>query len=96
MAAMLRIITGSSTVAGITTAGIMLPVLIQTGVNPNLLALSIGAGSMVLSHVNDTGFWLFKEYYGVSVKDTLRSWTVMETILAVTGLAGVLVLQRLI
>jgi Gnt-I system high-affinity gluconate transporter len=96
MAAMLRIITGSSTVAGITTAGIMLPVLIQTGVNPNLLALSIGAGSMVLSHVNDTGFWLFKEYYGVSVKDTLRSWTVMETILAVTGLAGVLVLQRFI
>jgi H+/gluconate symporter-like permease len=71
-------------------------VLIQTGVDPNLLALSIGAGSMVLSHVNDTGFWLFKEYYGVSVKDTLRSWTVMETILAVAGLAGVLVLQRLI
>jgi H+/gluconate symporter-like permease len=94
MAAMLRIITGSSTVAGITTAGIMLPVLIQTGVNPNLLALSIGSGSMVLSHVNDTGFWLFKEYYGVSVKDTLRSWTVMETILAVAGLGGVLVLQR--
>lgn len=96
MSAMLRVITGSSTVAGITTAGIMLPVLIQTGVDPNLLALSIGAGSMVLSHVNDTGFWLFKEYYGVSVKDTLRSWTVMETILAVAGLAGVLVLQRLI
>jgi Gnt-I system high-affinity gluconate transporter len=96
MSAMLRVITGSSTVAGITTAGIMLPVLIQTGVDPNLLALSIGAGSMVLSHVNDTGFWLFKEYYGVSVKDTLRSWTVMETILAVAGLAGVMVLQRLI
>lgn len=96
MSAMLRVITGSSTVAGITTAGIMLPVLIQTGVDPNLLALSIGAGSMVLSHVNDTGFWLFREYYGVSVKDTLRSWTVMETILAVAGLAGVMVLQRLI
>ena len=96
IAAMLRVITGSSTVAGITTAGIILPVLIQTGVNPNLMALSIGAGSMVLSHVNDTGFWLFKEYFGVSVKNTLRSWTVMETILAVVGLAGVLVLQKLI
>jgi Gnt-I system high-affinity gluconate transporter len=65
-------------------------------VNPNLMALSIGAGSMVLSHVNDTGFWLFKEYYGVSVKNTLRSWTIMETILAVVGLAGVLVLQKFI
>ncbi len=96
IAAMLRVITGSSTVAGITTAGIILPVLIQTGVNPNLMALSIGAGSMVLSHVNDTGFWLFKEYFGVSVKNTLRSWTVMETILAVAGLVGVLVLQKLI
>ena len=96
IAAMLRVITGSSTVAGITTAGIILPVLLQTGVNPNLMVLSIGAGSMVLSHVNDTGFWLFKEYFGVSVKHTLRSWTVMETILAVAGLVGVLVLQKLI
>jgi Gnt-I system high-affinity gluconate transporter len=96
IAALLRIITGSSTVAGITTAGIILPVLAQTDVNPNLLALSIGAGSMVLSHVNDTGFWLFKEYYGVSVKNTLRSWTVMETILAVVGLLGVLFLQNFI
>jgi Gnt-I system high-affinity gluconate transporter len=96
IAALLRIITGSSTVAGITTAGIILPVLLQTGVNANLMALSIGAGSMVLSHVNDTGFWLFKEYYGVSVKNTLRSWTIMETILAVIGLAGVLVLQQFI
>ena len=96
IAAMLRVITGSSTVAGITTAGIILPVLIQTGVNPNLMVLSIGAGSMVLSHVNDTGFWLFKEYFGVSVKNTLRSWTIMETILAIAGLVGVLVLQKLI
>ena len=96
IAAMLRVVTGSSTVAGITTAGIILPVLQQTGVNPNLMVLSIGAGSMVLSHVNDTGFWLFKEYFGVSVKHTLRSWTVMETILAIAGLAGVLVLQKLI
>jgi len=96
IAAMLRVITGSSTVAGITTAGIILPLLTKTGVNPNLLALSIGAGSMVLSHVNDAGFWLYKEYFGVSVKDTLRSWTIMETILAVVGLAGVLLLQYVV
>ncbi len=93
IAALLRIVTGSSTVAGITTAGLILPILIKTGVNPNLLALSIGAGCMVLSHVNDTGFWLYKEYFGVSIKDSLRTWTIMETILAVVGLLGVLVLD---
>jgi gluconate transporter len=93
IAALLRIVTGSSTVAGITTAGLILPILIKTGINPNLLALSIGAGSMVLSHVNDTGFWLYKEYFGVSIKDSLRTWTIMETILAVVGLLGVLVLD---
>jgi len=93
IAALLRIVTGSSTVAGITTSALILPILVKTGVNPNLLALSIGAGSMVLSHVNDTGFWLYKEYFGVSIKDSLRSWTIMETILAVVGLLGVLVLD---
>ena len=94
MAALLRVVTGSSTVAGITTAGLILPVLSHSEVNPNLLALSIGAGSMVMSHVNDAGFWLYKEYFGVSIKDTLRSWTIMETILGVVGLMGVLVLQK--
>jgi Gnt-I system high-affinity gluconate transporter len=70
--------------------------LAASGVNPNLLALSIGAGSMVLSHVNDAGFWLYKEYFGVSVQNSLRSWTIMETILAVVGLIGVLVLEQII
>jgi Gnt-I system high-affinity gluconate transporter len=96
IAALLRVITGSSTVAGITAAGIVLPLLTNTDVKPNLLALSIGAGSMVLSHVNDAGFWLYKEYFGVSVKNSLRSWTIMETILAVMGLAGVLLLQQVV
>jgi Gnt-I system high-affinity gluconate transporter len=96
IAAILRIVTGSSTVAGITTAGLILPILAQSGVNPNLLALSIGAGSMVLSHVNDAGFWLYKEYFGVSIKNTLRSWTIMETILAVVGLLGTLTLEVVI
>jgi gluconate transporter len=93
IAALLRIVTGSSTVSGITTAGLIAPVLISHAVNPNLLVLSIGAGSMVLSHVNDTGFWLYREYFGVSMKNTLRSWTMMETLVAFTGLAGVLLLQ---
>ncbi|MHA8083599.1 GntP family permease [Aquirufa sp. A-Brett2-15D] len=93
IAAVLRIVTGSSTVSGITTAGLILPLLASSGTNPNLLALSIGAGSMVLSHVNDAGFWLYKEYFGVSIKNSLRSWTVMETILAVVGLLGVLGLE---
>lgn len=93
IAAVLRIVTGSSTVSGITTAGLILPLLDSSGVNPNLLALSIGAGSMVLSHVNDAGFWLYKEYFGVSIKNSLRSWTIMETILAVVGLLGVLGLE---
>jgi Gnt-I system high-affinity gluconate transporter len=93
IAAILRIVTGSSTVAGITTAGLILPILAQSGVNPNLLALSIGAGSMVLSHVNDAGFWLYKEYFGVSIQNSLRSWTIMETILAVVGLLGTLTLE---
>jgi len=94
IAGVLRIVTGSSTVAGITTAGLILPILSASGANPNLMALSIGAGSMVLSHVNDAGFWLYKEYFGVTIKDSLRSWTIMETILAVVGLVGVLVLQN--
>ena len=93
IAAVLRIVTGSSTVSGITTAGLILPLLASSGANPNLLALSIGAGSMVLSHVNDAGFWLYKEYFGVSIKNSLRSWTIMETILAVMGLLGVLGLE---
>jgi Gnt-I system high-affinity gluconate transporter len=93
IAAVLRIVTGSSTVSGITTAGLILPLLASSGTNPNLLALSIGAGSMVLSHVNDAGFWLYKEYFGVSIKNSLRSWTIMETILALVGLLGVLSLE---
>ena len=93
IAAVLRIVTGSSTVSGITTAGLIVPLLASSGTNPNLLALSIGAGSMVLSHVNDAGFWLYKEYFGVSIKNSLRSWTIMETILAIMGLLGVLGLE---
>lgn len=96
LAAFIRVCLGSATIAGLTAAGIMLPTLSQSHVNPNLLVLSIGAGSLALSHVNDAGFWLFKEYFNLSIKDTLRSWTAMETIVSVVGLAGVLVLDGLL
>jgi Gnt-I system high-affinity gluconate transporter len=68
----------------------------QSDVNPNLMVLSIGAGSLMFSHVNDPGFWMFKEYFNLSIMDTIRSWSVMETIVAVVGLAGVLLLDLII
>jgi Gnt-I system high-affinity gluconate transporter len=92
-AAVIRVAVGSATVAGFTAAGIIAPLLAQTGTNPNLMVLSIGAGSLMFSHVNDAGFWLFKEYFNISIKDTLRSWSLMETIVSVCGLAGVLLLN---
>lgn len=93
IAAIIRICVGSATVAGLTTAGILAPLILQGHVNPNLMVLSIGAGSLAFSHVNDSGFWMFKEYFNVSIKDTIRSWTMMETIVSVVGLAGVLILN---
>jgi Gnt-I system high-affinity gluconate transporter len=93
IAASIRVCVGSSTVAGLTAAGIIAPLVIKTGVNANLMVLSVGAGSLLFSHVNDTGFWLFKEYLNLSIKDTIRSWSLMETIISVCGLLGVLVLQ---
>lgn len=93
VAALIRIAVGSATVAGLTAAGIIAPLVVPSGVNPNLMVLSIGAGSLVCSHVNDSGFWLFKEYFNLSMKDTFRSWTMMETIVAFIGLGGVLMLD---
>lgn len=93
IATILRFCVGSATVAGITTAGIIFPLLSVTGVKPELMVLAIGSGSLMLGHVNDAGFWLFKEYFNLSIKDTLRSWTVMETSIGVSGLVGVMVLS---
>jgi Gnt-I system high-affinity gluconate transporter len=93
IAGFIRVCLGSSTVAGLTAAGVVLPTLAQSHANPNLMVLAIGAGSLLFSHFNDGGFWLFKEYFGLSVKDTLRSWSMMETIVSVVGLLGVLVLD---
>jgi Gnt-I system high-affinity gluconate transporter len=96
IAALLRVSLGSATVAGLTASGIVLPFLTMPGVHPELMVLSVGAGSLMFSHVNDTGFWMFKEYFNLSLKQTFLSWTLMETIISVTGLLGVLLLDKII
>ena len=96
IATLIRFSVGSATVAGLTTAGIVLPLVQSTGVSPELMVLSIGSGSLMLSHVNDSGFWLFKEYFNLNVKETLSSWTVMETSIGIIGLLGVLILNQFI
>ena len=73
-----------------------MPLVQTTGVSPELMVLAIGSGSLMLSHVNDAGFWLFKEYFNLSVKDTLLTWTVMETSIGISGLIGVLILNSII
>ncbi len=93
IAAIIRLCVGSATIAGITAAGIIAPFAIKSNVNPNLMVLAVGAGSLMFSHVNDSGFWLFKEYFNLSVKDTFKTWSVMEAIVSIAGLAGVLVLS---
>ena len=96
IATLIRFSVGSATVAGLTTAGIVLPLVQNTNVSPELMVLSIGSGSLMLSHVNDSGFWLFKEYFNLSVKETLSTWTIMETSIGISGLIGVLILNQLI
>ena len=96
IATLIRFSVGSATVAGLTTAGIVLPLVQSTGVSPELMVLSIGAGSLMLSHVNDRGFWLFKEYFNLNIKETLSTWTVMETSIGISGLLGVLILNQFI
>ncbi|MFN9369491.1 MAG: gluconate:H+ symporter [Planctomycetia bacterium] len=94
----IRVCVGSATVAGLTAAGILAPMVAapDSGIDPNLMVLAVGSGSLAASHVNDAGFWLFKEYFNASIRDTLKCWTVMETIVAVVGLAGTLVRSRLL
>lgn len=97
VAALIRVATGSATVAMTTAAGIVAPVLALTpGANVELVVLATGAGSIVLSHVNDAGFWMVKEFFNMSVPQTLKTWTAMETILSVVGLAFILILSVLV
>ncbi|WP_025761626.1 gluconate:H+ symporter [Dyadobacter tibetensis] len=93
IAAIIRVCVGSATVAGLTTVGILGPLLANTAVRPELIVLSIGSGSLMFSHLNDGGFWLFKEYFNLSIKDTLLTWSIMETIVSIMGLLGVLLLN---
>lgn len=97
IACLIRVCLGSATVAGLTAAGIVAPLLVANpSIHPSLMALSVGAGSLMFSHVNDPGFWLFKEYFNLSIKDTIKSWSLMETIVSVCGLIGVLILDVVI
>lgn len=96
VAAVLRVCLGSATVAAITTAGIALPVIAATGVSPELMVLATGAGSLMFSHVNDPGFWMFKEYFSLSIPHTMATWSIMETLVSVIGLLGVLLLNMVI
>ena len=94
VAVLIRLATGSATVATVTAAGIVAP--LATGLNDGnvaLVVLAIGAGSLFFSHVNDAGFWLVKEYFGLTVGQTIKTWSVMETIISVMGLAMVLLLS---
>src|SRR5437867_801138 len=97
VAALIRVATGSATVAITMAAGIMAPIAAGTpGVHLELLILAMGAGSTILSHVNDGGFWFVKEFFNLTVPQTLKTWTVMETLISVVALGLVLVLDRII
>jgi Gnt-I system high-affinity gluconate transporter len=94
--ALLRVMIGSATVAGITAAGVVAPLLAQHNVSPELMVLAVGSGSVFGSHINDSGFWMFKEFFKLSLKQTFLSWTVMETVISIVGLIGVLILNMIL
>jgi gluconate transporter len=96
LALTIRVALGSATVAGLTAASLIHPLVASGAVNPNLMVLSIGAGSLMCSHVNDSGFWMFKEYFGLSLRDTFRSWSLMETLVGIFGLIFVLTLSAFV
>lgn len=97
VAVMIRIATGSATVAMTTAAGIVAPIAASVpGTRPELLVLSTGAGSLILSHVNDGGFWLVKEYFNMTVTQTFKTWSVCETIISVVALLLTLVLATVV
>jgi len=96
VAALIRFSLGSATVACITAAGLTLPLIEGTNVAPELMVIATGAGSLVCSHFNDTGFWMFKEYFNTSIKQTFAIWTVMETLIGIIGLIGVLIINQII
>lgn len=96
LTALLRVTMGSATVAGLTAAGIVSPLVAAGNVSPELMVLAVGAGSVFGSHINDSGFWMYKEFFRLTLKQTFLSWTVMETLISLIGLLGILVLQLFI
>jgi gluconate transporter len=96
VATLLRVAVGSATVASLTTAGMLAPLAAASGVRPELMVLATGAGSLMFSHMNDTGFWMFKEYFNVSVKETFAVWTTMETVVGVVGLGATMILYAVL
>ncbi|MEC3953139.1 gluconate:H+ symporter [Nocardia sp. CDC153] len=97
VAALIRVATGSATVATVTASGILAPVAAGLSTSHvSLMVLAIGSGSLFLSHVNDAGFWMVKEYLGLNVGQTLKSWSVMECVISLAGLAGVLALSAVV
>ncbi len=96
IASIFRLAVGSATVATLTTAPIMLPIAQQSGVSPELMVLATGAGSVMWSHFNDSGFWMFKEYFGLNVKQTFQTWTVMESTIGIVGITTVMLMSLFI
>jgi len=94
--AVLRVCIGSATVAGLTAAGILAPLLADAGTDPDLAVLAVGAGTLFCSHVNDVAFWMFRDAFGTSLAETARSWTAMESIVSVIALATVVVVDRIV
>lgn len=96
IAALLRVALGSATVAVVTAAGVVLPLVAGSGVAPELMVLAVSCGSIFASHVNDPGFWLFKEFFNLSVVEAIKTRTSYTTVLSVLGLAGVLALNAVV
>ncbi|MER6348087.1 gluconate:H+ symporter [Streptomyces sp. NPDC001595] len=96
VAAILRVALGSATVAVVTASGVVLPLVAGSGIHPEIMVLAVSCGSIAFSHVNDPGFWMFKEYFNLSVLDAIKARTTYTTVLAVLGLGGVLVLERVL
>ncbi len=94
--ALLRVAIGSATVAGITAAGVVTPLVVSGAASPELMVLAVGTGSVFGSHVNDSGFWMYKEFFSLSLKQTFLSWTIMETTISILGLLGVLILDSVV
>lgn len=96
LAAVVRVSMGSATVAMAVASGVLAPLVEHAGVRPELLVLATGSGSLMLSHVNDSGFWLVQSLFNLEMKQTLATWSVVETVLSVAGLAGTIVVSALL